>query len=137
MFQNQHKYDDIIDLPHHVSGKHPQMDLLDRAAQFSPFAALTGYDAALEETGRLTDERIELDENAQEILDLSFRKIREKLEERPCVSITYFQPDELKAGGKYVTITGSIKKLDETMRRLVFEDGMVVGMDEVVEINVK
>ena len=112
------------------------MDLYDRAAQFSPFAALTGFEGAIEETGRLTEERIELDEDEKAQLDLSFRKIRKILEdknaEKPSVTLTYFQADALKEGGAYITMSGWIKKIDEDTRKLVFEDGMSVAMDEVV-----
>ena len=131
-----HEYDDIINLPHHKSQKHPHMDLYDRAAQFSPFAALTGFEGAIEETGRLTEERIELDEDEKTRLDLNFRKIRKILEdktaEKPSVTLTYFQVDSLKEGGAYITLSGRIKKIDEDARKLVFEDGMSVAMDEVV-----
>lgn len=134
MFQNSHKYEDIIHLPHHVSTKHPQMDCIDRAAQFSPFAALTGYEAALEETGRLTEERIELDEDVKAELDRSFQRIRKQLSEKPLVSLTYFKPDERKEGGAYVTLTGRVKKMDENARKIVFEDETVVWMEDVVWI---
>lgn len=138
MFLDNHEYDDIINLPHHVSKKHPQMDLLDRAAQFSPFAALTGFEAALEETGRLTEERMELDEDTKEMLDRCFREIREHLvsksSEKPAVNLTFFQADALKDGGAYVTFTGRVKKIDENARKIVFEDGMTVRMDDVVDM---
>ncbi|MBR3808142.1 MAG: hypothetical protein IKJ15_07210, partial [Lachnospiraceae bacterium] len=110
--------------------------LYDRAAQFSPFAALTGFEAAIEETGRITEERVELDEDEKTRLDLSFRKIRKILEdktvEKPSVTLTYFQADALKEGGAYITLSGRIKKIDEDARKLVFKDGMSVAMDEVV-----
>ena len=135
-----HEYDDIINLPHHKSQKHPHMDLYDRAAQFSPFAALTGFEGAIEETGRLTEERIELDEDEKQVLDSKFREIRKVLEdktaENPYVSVIYFQADALKEGGAYITMSGWIKKIDEDTRKLVFEDGMSVAMDEVVECEI-
>ena len=137
-----HEYDDIINMPHHTSSKHPQMSLYDRAAQFSPFAALTGFESAIEETGRITERRVELSEDEKEVLDLRFREIRENLSggkksaqcvgERLLVTLTYFQADALKEGGEYVTVTGKVKKIDEEEHRLVFEDGMSVAMDEVV-----
>ncbi len=96
-------YDDIINLPHHVSTKRPQMSMLDRAAQFSPFAALTGYDAAIKETGRLTDEKIEMDEESLNMLNMKFQLLVDALDENQEVSFTYFKPDETKAGGAYVT----------------------------------
>lgn len=140
MFQDTQKYDDIIFLPHHQSEKHPHMDLYDRAAQFSPFAALTGFDAAIEETGRITDFRVELDEDEKAILDIRFREIRESLTkcqgEKTLVALTYFQADALKEGGAYLTVTGRIKKLYEDTRQIVFEDGMRVFMDEVVGLEI-
>ncbi|HOO05725.1 MAG TPA: hypothetical protein PLH83_04435, partial [Ruminococcus sp.] len=96
-------YEDIINLPHHVSTKRPQMSMLDRAAQFSPFAALTGYDAAIKETGRLTDEKIEMDEESLNMLNMKFQLLVEALDDEHEVSFTYFKPDETKAGGAYVT----------------------------------
>ena len=99
------KYDSIMNLPHHVSKTRPQMPMSDRAAQFAPFAALTGYDSAIKETGRLTDERIELDEEALSALDMKYQLLMDTFDEAPEVTITYFQPDERKAGGKYLTAT--------------------------------
>lgn len=129
-----HEYDDIINMPHHTSSKHPQMDLYDRAAQFSPFAALTGFESAIEETGRITDMRIELSEDEKAVLDVRFREIRESLSsgERLLVALTYFQADALKEGGAYVTVTGRVKKIDEDARKIMFEDRTSVAMDEVV-----
>ena len=104
----------MINLPHPVSKVHPQMPIAERAAQFSPFAALTGYGDAVKETARLTDAKIELDEDAKEILDEKLKQIREQIEEHPEIEITYFQPDERKKGGSYITITGiSIKDIIE------------------------
>ena len=135
-----HEYDDIINLPHHKSDKHPHMDLYDRAAQFSPFAALTGFEAAIEETGRITDGRVELDEDEKAKLDLRFRKIRKALEDKtadkPAVTLTYFQADLQKEGGAYITMSGRIKKIDEDSRELLFEDGMRVKMDEVLALEI-
>lgn len=136
-----HEYDDIIDLPYQKSQKHPHMDLYDRAAQFSPFAALTGFDDAIAETGRITEERIELDENAKEAMDSCYREIREKLkdkgEEKPFVTVTYFRADSVKEGGAYVTVEGRIKKIDENSHRLILEDGLGVDMDEVIGVGIK
>ena len=101
------KYDEIRGLPHHVSKTRPQMPMSDRAAQFAPFAALTGYDSAIKETGRLTDERIELDEGALTALNMRYQLLMDALDEEPEVEITYFKPDERKAGGAYVTATGA------------------------------
>ena len=112
------KYDDIINLPHHVSTKRPQMSMQDRAAQFSPFAALTGYDAAVKEAARLTDSRTELSDDELSILNIKFQILLEHLREKPNVSFTYFKPDAKKSGGKYVTLRGIVKKAD-TFKRLV------------------
>lgn len=127
-------YDDIIDLPHPTSTKHPRMSAIDRAAQFSPFAALTGHDAAIRETARLTDRKIELDEDAKIELDRKLQIIAEHLPERPEVRITYFQADERKAGGSYEKIIGSIKKIDEFQRAVVFADGASIDIDDIIEI---
>ena len=109
---DSHRYDDIIHLPHHVSTAHPPMPAADRAAQFSPFAALAGHEAAIRETARLTDERAELDENAKAVLDEKLRMIQEMLPAHPEITVTYFQPDAKKSGGAYVSVTGRVKKLD-------------------------
>lgn len=99
-------YDDIIDLPHHVSATRPQMSMKDRAAQFSPFAALTGYDAAIKETGRLTDQKVEMDTEALNVLNMKFQILIDSLAEEPEVTFTYFKPDERKDGGAYIDVTG-------------------------------
>ena len=129
------KYDEIMGLPHHVSKTRPQMPMSDRAAQFAPFAALTGYDSAIKETGRLTDERIELDEEALTALDMKFQILMEALEEEPEVSITYFKPDEQKAGGSYLKVTGTLKKLDEYERILMLMNGQKIKLDAVLDID--
>ena len=108
----EHKYDDIINLSHHVSSRHPQMPLMNRAAQFSPFAALTGYEDAVRETARLTDEKIELDEYEKEKLDRKIQWLGSHLDEHISVSITYFQPDDKKAGGVYEEIVDTIRKIN-------------------------
>ena len=129
------KYDKIMGLPHHVSKTRPQMPMSDRAAQFAPFAALTGYDAAIKETGRLTDERIELDVEALSALDMKYQILMEALDEAPEVTITYFQPDERKAGGKYVSAVGTVKKIDDFERRITMRDGTRIPMDDVLSID--
>ena len=129
------KYDEIMGLPHHVSKTRPQMPMSDRAAQFAPFAALTGYDAAIKETGRLTDERIELDVEALSALDMKYQLLMEALDEAPEVTITYFQPDEQKAGGKYVSAVGAVKKIDDFERRITMRDGTRIPMDDVLSID--
>ena len=120
-----HRYDDIINLPHHVSQKHAPMARADRAAQFSPFAALTGLDAALRETARLTDQRITLDEYEQAALDELTKK------EHPTVEVCYFVPDTRKAGGAYCTVTGVVKKMAEFEGLLIMADGTEVPMGEI------
>mgnify|MGYP000480865275 FL=1 len=127
-------YEDIINLPHHISTKRPQMSMLDRAAQFSPFAALTGYDAAIKETGRLTDEKIEMDEESLNMLNMKFQLLVEVLDENQEVSFTYFKPDERKAGGAYVTATGIVKKVDDYERLITMKDGTKIPMDDVYSI---
>ena len=129
------KYDEIIGLPHHVSKTRPQMPMSDRAAQFAPFAALTGYDSAIKETGRLTDERIELDVEALSALDMKYQLLMEALDEAPEVTITYFQPDERKAGGKYVSAVGAVKKIDDFERRITMRDGTRIPTDDVLSID--
>ena len=116
-----HKYDDIIHLPHHVSTKHPQMALLDRAAQFSPFAALTGHEDSIRETARRTEAFLELDEDKKNSLMKKMHVLQEYFSEKPEIMVTYFVPDEKKAGGAYVTHRGRIRKIDTYLRRLLFE----------------
>lgn len=128
------KYDDIIDLPHHQSKTHPHMSLHDRAAQFAPFAALTGYGDAVKEARRLTDDRPELDENRLAELDQRLAELSVRIEERPEVVITYFEPDEKKEGGAYITSSGRLKKIEGYRRTFVFEDGREIGLDNIVEI---
>ena len=132
--ESNHQYDDIIDLPHHVSATRPRMSMIDRAAQFSPFAALTGYDAAIKETGRLTDEHIELSEESRAALDRKQQLLMDNLADRPRVSVTYFVPDERKSGGAYVTVTGQVKKIDEFARLLVLTDGVKIPLDDVLDL---
>lgn len=135
MKQNEKsKYDDIIMIPHHVSKKHPQMSPLNRAAQFSPFAALTGYDAAIQEAQRLTDSFIEIDESREIELNEQFSFIRENLDKQPELKITCFQPDEKKSGGSYITVCGRIKKIDEYNRQVVFVDGTTLSIDYILSM---
>ena len=131
------QYDDIINLPHHVSSTKPQMPMLDRAAQFAPFAALTGYDAAIKETGRLTDEKIEMDEEALSILNIKYQLLIDSLDDEPEVTFTYFKPDERKAGGAYVKVTGTVKKVDDFERLIVMQDGTKLPMDNILNIDGK
>lgn len=125
------EYDDIIDLPRPKS-KHEPMPMSDRAAQFSPFAALTGYGDAIDETARLTDRRIELSE--EESAELDYKQQYLSTLDSPTVTVTYFVPDERKSGGAYVTHTGVLKRVDEVERMVVFKDGLRVPLDEVMDI---
>ena len=128
-------YDDIIDLPHHISTIHPHISAIDRAAQFSPFAALTGYDAAIKETARLTDERIELDEYTKAALSDKLQIIADRIKEQPEIKITYFQPDAKKYGGAYVTAISTAKRIDEYERVVVLTDGTAICIDEIISID--
>lgn len=127
-------YDDMIDLPHHVSSSRPQMSRANRAAQFAPFAALAGYDAAINEAARLTDKRKELDDQAIAILELKMNLLAEAIEECPQVSLTYFQADGKKGGGAYITVTGKLKKIDDYEHVLMFMDGKKIAFKDVWEI---
>jgi len=129
-----HKYDDIIDMPHHVSPKRSKMSNYDRAAQFSPFAALTGYDGVIRETARLTDTKIELDEGGKALLDEKLRALLEIIEEQPRASFTCYQPDERKLGGAYVTLSGRVKKIDPITRSVILTDGTLIPIDRIYGI---
>lgn len=128
------KYDKIINLPHHVSSTHPHMSMIDRAAQFSPFAALTGYDAAVKETARLTEQKIELDEYEKAALDQRILLLQEHLKDLPEVTITYFVPDERKDGGKYISITGSVKKIDIYEKQIVLVGKRKIPIESVLNM---
>ncbi|MCD7889644.1 MAG: YolD-like family protein [Oscillospiraceae bacterium] len=130
----RYDYSDIINLPHHISKTHPQMSMQDRAAQFSPFAALTGYDDAIDETARLTGRRIELSEEAKEILDRKLQYLRDSISDQPEISVTYFVPDEKKDGGEYVTVKGNLKRIDEYERVIIMTDGKKILMEEIMDI---
>ncbi len=127
-------YDDIIHLPHHVSQNHLQMPLRDRAAQFAPFAALTGYEAALGETARLSVERRELDAQEAEELNRRLVALIARLSECPEVTVEYFVPDERKAGGAYVSVIGVVRHISVPERTLVMEDGTVIPLDDIASI---
>ena len=128
------RYDDIIHLPHHVSKTRPQMSMMDRAAQFSPFAALTGYDAAIKETGRLTDEKIELGEETKAVLDRKQRYLNDMISVQPEITVTYFLPDERKSGGTYLSVTGKLKRIDEYERMMILTDGKKIPLDDIMDI---
>ena len=129
-----HRYDDIIDLPHHVSEKHPQMPMLERAAQFSPFAALTGFDAAIVETARLTDQKRELTEEQKQVISNSLRELQKRIKNDPVVTVTFFQPDDRKSGGAYRTVTGSAKRVDEYIGMLLLTDGTAIPFDSILSM---
>lgn len=133
-YNRNHKYDSIINLPHHVSTKRPQMAMLDRAAQFAPFAALTGYDAAIKETGRLTDDKIEMSEEHLTVLNTKYQILIDLLDEKNEVIFTYFLPDEKKDGGAYVTKQGIVKKVDDYERLITLYDGTKIPMENVLTI---
>mgnify|MGYP004453869129 FL=1 len=128
------KYAAIAGVPHHVSRVHPQMSMEDRAAQFSPFAALTGYGDVILETQRLTDEKVELDEEALALLNEKYQMLMRRMDEQPVVQITYFQPDERKEGGAYVTVTGVVRRVDDVMRKITMQDGNEIEMEKILNV---
>ena len=130
----QFPYEDIVDLPHHVSRSRPQMPLHDRAAQFAPFAALTGYGKAIDETARWTEERREMDENERAVLDSRLRFLSTRLEEQPQVEIEHFVPDSRKTGGAYVRTMGRLAAISPASRTLMLIDGTVISLDNITAI---
>ena len=134
LLSHSHKYDDIINLPHHVSRTHSPMDMMERAAQFSPFAALTGYEDAAKETRRLTHPRIELDESEKEVLDQQLHKLEAAFPETPSAAFTYFIPDVRKEGGTYRTVSGKIRKIDSYRRMIILESGEQIPIEEIINI---
>ena len=129
-------YEDIIILPHHQSNTRPHMSLHDRAAQFAPFAALTGYDDAVKEARRLTDGKPELDENQLSELDQMLTELTNRISEHPEIIITYFEPDNKKDGGAYITFIGRLKKIDNYKRIFVFEDGREIQICNIINMDV-
>ncbi|MBQ9885794.1 MAG: hypothetical protein IJM37_02885 [Lachnospiraceae bacterium] len=129
------RYDDIINLPHHTSVVHPRMSDMNRAAQFSSFEALNGFGDEIDETGRFTDSKADIDENSKDILDEKLRIIISRLELHPEVSITYFIDDAKKSGGAYHTVNGCIKKIDSYNKTIVFTDGLSISIDSIKDIN--
>ena len=134
---SQFPYEDIVNLPHHVSRNRPQMPLRDRAAQFAPFAALTGYGEAIDETARWTDERREMDEQECAELDRRLSELATRLEDRLEATIEYFVQDGRKAGGVYVSVTGVVKRISATDRTMTMENGEVIPLDEIVSIETR
>lgn len=134
MLKNSGKYDDIINLPHHVSKKHPRMSLEARSAQFAPFAALTGYDEVIRETARLTNQRIEINEELKAILDEKLLLIKGQIHTKPNINVTYFVPDSKKDGGKYISVTGKVLKIDEDKQKIILENKIEIPILEIIEI---
>jgi hypothetical protein len=135
MEKDNHNYDDIIHLPHPTSLNHPRMSMYDRAAQFSAFAALTGYDEAIKETARLTDQKEELDEDVITGLNEKLQILKAHLSEEPKIDVTYFVPDDRKSGGSYETYSGVIKKINEYERTLMTADHTIIPIAYIREIN--
>jgi hypothetical protein len=127
-------YDDIINLPHHVSKSHAQMSMMNRAAQFAPFAALTGHSAAIEETARLTDEQQELAEEDSDALNQKMAYLREVINEHPTITITYFEHDRKKAGGMYKSIEGQLQNIDDYSQAIVLKNGEVIPLKSILDI---
>jgi hypothetical protein len=128
-------YNDIINLPHHKSSTRPHMSNRDRAAQFAPFAALTGHDSAIKETARLTDDFIEISEDKMTALSAKMQMIIENILETPEVEFTYFAPDENKLGGAYISKMGNVRRVDEYDRVVIFTDGVKIPIDSIIDIN--
>ena len=128
------KYDDIINMPHHVSKIRKPMSLQNRSAQFAPFSALTGYDEKIKEIARETSRKIELDEGIKLMLNERLRLIKNDIKLRPKVTITYFVRDNKKRGGHYKTITGNVKVVDEVYKRIILIDNTIISFDNIIEI---
>jgi len=124
-------YEDIVNLPPHISKKHPQPTMLERAARFAPFAAITGYEEMVLEEARVTEERIELDEGTLAMLNEKLNIIHESLDSEPVIQITYFEPDKKKSGGAYISVTGTVKRIDEYERLVIMSDGKKIRIDEI------
>jgi len=127
-------YDDIVDLPPHISKKHPQPSMMDRAARFAPFAAITGYEEMVLEEARVTEERIDLDEGTLSLLNEKLNMIQEFLDDEPEVTITYFEPDKKKSGGAYVNITGIVKRIDEYEHLVMMTDGKKIYIEDIYNL---
>ena len=127
-------YSDIINMPHHVSNNRPQMSMRDRAAQFAPFAALTGYDDAVRETARQTNQKIELLDEQVAILNEKILFLMEKIKDNLEITITYFIPDKKKEGGAYTTVKGIVKKIDEYNKLIIMNDGREIMMDSIFDL---
>ena len=128
------QYGGMIDLPHHISRKHPQMSREARAAQFASFQALTGYEDHIVEAARLTGERIEPDDTTLLLLNAKMQLLQERIPSRPKISVTYFVPDQRKAGGEYVTASGHVKRIDEITRTMIFTDNKTIPIDDIISM---
>jgi len=129
------KYDDIINLPHHVSAKHPQMSIHDRAAQFSSFAALSGFEDSIAETGRIVDQKIELDDDAKEIINREINEIEASIAEEPKIKVVYFCKDKRKDGGTYLSYEGVPRRIDRVYKQIIFKSRKVIGIEDILEIS--
>lgn len=134
MTKAEEQYADIINLPHHELTTRHRMPLINRSASFSPFAALTGYDEAVKETARLTDARVELDDSTKIILSDKLQMAMDMADQEPTITVTYFVPDQRKAGGAYVDYTGIIKRIDEYERKVIFVDKTSIPIDDIYAI---
>lgn len=135
--ERSHAYDDILHLPHHVSTERPHMPMIDRAAQFSPFAALTGYDAAIGETARLTEEKPELDEEQKLRIGARLAELERRIRETPSVTLRFFLPDARKSGGKTVVMSGKVKRVDALSGTLSLTDGTIIPFDDLYSLNIE
>lgn len=124
-------YEDIVNLPPHISKKYPQPTMMERAARFAPFAAITGYEEMVLEEARITEDRMDLDESTLAMLNEKLNIIQEFLDKEPEVKITYFEPDKKKSGGAYVSVTGKVKRIDEYERLVIMTDGKKICIDEI------
>ena len=127
-------YEDIVNLPPHISKKHPQPSMMDRAARFAPFAAITGYEEMVLEEARITEERIDLDEGTLSILNEKLNMIQEFIDEEPEITITYFEPDKKKSGGAYIDITGTVKRIDEYEHLVIMTDGKKIRVEDIYDL---
>ena len=134
--EHMHKYDDIIELPRHVSTRHPRMSVADRAAQFSPFAALTGYEEIVREAARRTEEKAILTPDEEELINETLLLLQEGMAQgrRMSVSVTYFIADTKKEGGVYRRVTGGLKKIDRVHKEIILEDGCQIPLEDIVEL---
>ncbi|MGN0222065.1 MAG: hypothetical protein ACI4BA_08105 [Prevotella sp.] len=128
------KYSKIINLSHHVSKSRPQMTMYQRAAQFAPFAALTGHSAAIQETARPTDRKLELSDSECDLINMKIALLMEHIQKHPEVSITFFVPDRCKEGGCYITHTGTVKRWDDNEQAITFEDGTRIRTSEIIDV---